>query len=129
MFRLPIEYDPTYPYRPAELVELIQPHVPLLCFFATTSGERRCVLGLQFDDYDPASQSIAVLIIPPAVVRQILMPLHGKRFKQAYRTSRVGHSMIVTFSAPQGAGWFPADWQLDAARVRSAQRGPARRGP
>lgn len=118
MFRLPIEYDPTYPYRPAELVALIRPHVPLLCFLASTSGEQRCVLGLQFDDYDPVRQTIAVLIIPPTIVRQVWLPLHGKQFQQAYRASRVGRSLIITYSAPQGAGWFAADWQMDETRVR-----------
>jgi hypothetical protein len=72
---------------------------------------------LNFDDYDPASRSISVLIIPPEAVRKLLMPVHGKRFRKAYRASRVGRSILVTFSAPQGAGWFQADWQLDEAAV------------
>jgi len=113
-------------------VALIQPHVPVLCALAAASGATRCVLGLQFDDYtqcpadDPVRQTIAVLVIPPAIVRQVLLPLHGKQFKQAYRASRVGRSLIITYSAPQGAGWFAADWQMDETRVR--RYGPPRPG-
>jgi len=117
MFQLPIEYDPGRRYSRQEMKELIEPHVPLLCFFATVSQEHRCVLGLDFDGYDPGSCSIPVHVIPAGAVKQVIMPVHGKGFKRAYRTSRVGKDIIVTYSAPGAAGWFRAGWELGEEQV------------
>ena len=126
MFRLPIEYDPAHPYSRREMRESIEPHVPLLCFFASTSQNRRRVLGLDFHDYDPASRSIGVLVIPPGAVKRVLAPVHGRRFEQAYRSSQVGRNIIVTFSAPGAAGWFEARWQLDEGQVFASGSGSGR---
>ncbi len=117
MHQLPIEYDPQADYTSQEMRELIKPHAHLLCFFATMGQSQRSVLGLDFDNYDPARQMIPVLVIPPEAVKNLLIPVHGKRFKRAYRSSRVGRSIIITFQSRQAAGWFKMRWQLDESMV------------
>jgi len=76
---LPIEYNPAQAYSRQEMLELIKPHAHLLCFFAQMSGERRSVLGLDFGSYNPVRQMIPVLVIPGTAVKELLIPLHGKR--------------------------------------------------
>ena len=117
MYQLPIEYDPQADYTSQKTRELIKPHIPLLCYFAWAGNDRRPVLGLDFDNYDPARQMIPVLLIPPGAVKQILLPLHGQKFKRAYRASRMGRSILITYQSRQGAGWFKAGWQLEESQV------------
>ncbi len=78
-------------------------------------------MGLDFDNYDPARQMIPVLTIPPEAVKDLLIPLHGKRFKRAYRSSRLGYSIIITFQSRQAAGWFRMPWQLDESKVFTSE--------
>ncbi len=121
MFQLPIEYNPAQEYTRQEIIALIKPHAHLLCFFAKMSGERRCTLGLDFDNYDPARQMIPVLVIPSGVVKDMLIPVHGKRFKRAYQSGRIGRSIIITFQSRQAAGWFKMGWQLDESMVFTSE--------
>jgi hypothetical protein len=121
MFQLPIEYTPAQEYTRQEMINLIKPHAHLLCFFAKMGGERRCTLGLDFDNYDPTRQMIPVHLIPPGAVKELLIPLHGKRFKRAYQSSRIGRSIIITFQSRQAAGWFKMGWQLDETMVFTSE--------
>lgn len=121
MYQLPIEYNPQADYTAQEMRALIKPHAHLLCFFADMGGERRCVLGLDFDNYDPARQMIPVHLIPSAVVKEMLIPVHGKRFQRAYRSSRRGRSIIITFQSRQAAGWFKMGWQWDESKVITSE--------
>ena len=112
------EYDPEREYTRRELIEVILPHRELLCFFAQTSGYRRCVLGLDFDEYDPSDGSVPVLVMERDEAR-VMLEVHGRRFKRAYERSRCGKSLLVTFTTPRGRGWFQMGWKLDAERVMS----------
>jgi hypothetical protein len=51
----------------------------------------------------------------------MLIPVHGKRFKRAYRSSRLGYSIIITFQSRQAAGWFRMPWQLDETKVFTSE--------
>ncbi len=116
-FECPIDYQPGYPYIRQEMIDLITPHRELVCFFAHTAGEKRCVLGVDFDRYDAVRRSVPVYVLPPAVV-ETLMAFEGREFKRAYRESRCGRDIIVTFTAPAGRGWFVMKWQLRPERMR-----------
>jgi len=48
-----------------------------------------------------------------------MLEVHGRRFKRAYERSRCGESLVVTYTTPNGAGWFPMGWRLDGERVMS----------
>lgn len=115
-FDCEIAYDPRRRYTREELVELITPHRELLCFFAQASGYRHCVLGLDFDRYDARSRSVPVLVMEGEEARPLLR-VHGRRFKQAYWSSRPGRSLVVTFTSPSASGWFAMGWGLDEAHV------------
>lgn len=116
VFDCEMEYDPQRRYTQEEMVALIRPHSQLLCFFAQASGYAHCVLGLDFDRYDPHSRSVPVIVMEGQEARPLLS-VHGRRFKRAYQASRPGRSLVVTFSSPGAAGWFQMAWELDAGRV------------
>jgi hypothetical protein len=121
MFQLPIEYNPAQVYTRQELVNVIKSQAQVLCFFATMGRGVRCVLGLDFDNYNPAQQMIPVHIIPTKVVKEMFIPTHGKRFKHAYQSSRLKRSIIITYQSPYGAGWFKLKWQLDETMVFTSE--------
>ena len=98
--------------------DVIDPHRELLCFFAQASGYRRCVLGLDFEQYDPADGSVPVLVMERDEAK-VMSKVHGRRFKRAYERSRCGKSLVVTFTTPTSAGWFQMGWKLDSERVMS----------
>lgn len=116
-FECPLDYQPGYPYLRQELIDLITPHRELLCFFAYTAGEPRCVLGVDFDRYQAGRHSVPVYVLPREIVENLSV-FEGREFKRAYRDSRCGREMLVTFTAPGGRGWFVMKWQLRAERLR-----------
>lgn len=95
---------------------MILPHQELLCFFAQSAGYERCVLGLDFDQYDPIDGSLSVFVMEGSEAK-VLLQVHGRRFKQAYRVSGPGNTLVVTFTSPSVSGWFKMGWQLEAERV------------
>ena len=101
------------------MIEVIEPHRELLCFFAQASGYEQCVLGLDFDQYDPSDSTIPVIVMSGEEAK-VLLKVHGRRFKRAYRASRPGNSLVVTFTSWSVSGWFKMRWQLDPARVFAA---------
>lgn len=117
MYQLPIEYDPNAAYTAQQMRALIEPHIPLLCAFTRLSQARRGVWGLDFANYHPARRMIPILLIPPDAVKNILIPLHGRKFKQAYQSSGEGRGIIITYQARQGSGWFKAGWQEAETQV------------
>jgi len=112
------EYDPKREYTRREMVDVIDPHRELLCFFAQASGYRGCVLGLDFEQYDPSDGSVPVLVMEREEAK-VMLEVHGRRFKRAYERSRCGKSLVVTFTTPTSAGWFQMGWKLDPERVMS----------
>jgi hypothetical protein len=114
----PIEYSPRRRYSRDEIVELIRPHQGLLCFFAQVSGYRQCILGVDLGEYDPADQTVPVLVMSGEEARPLLQ-VHGRRFRQAYRVSGPGKPLVVTFSDGRLSGWFKLEWRLDPERVMS----------
>jgi hypothetical protein len=118
-FACEMEYDPRRRYTREEMIELITPHRELLCFFAQASGYGHCVLGLDFDRYDPHSRFVPVIVMDGAEAK-VHLNVHGRRFKQAYQSSRPGKSLVVTFTAPSASGWFQMAWELSEARVFAA---------
>ena len=115
-FYCPVEYDPRRRYTRDEMLAAIKPHQDLLCFFAQASGYQRCVLGLDFDQYDLSDTTVPVLVMESAEAK-VLLKVHGRRFRQAYRLSGPRKPLLVTFTDGRTSGWFTLDWQLDAERV------------
>jgi hypothetical protein len=93
------------------MIDLIEPHRELLCFFAQATGYRECVLGLDFDTYDPRDSIVPVFVMNKHKA-QIVAQAEGRQFKRALNSIRVGRNVIVTFTGPSGSGWFKMRWQL-----------------
>lgn len=119
IFQCKVDYDPRRRYTRREMIDLIEPHQELLCFFAQSSGYRRCVLGLDFDKYDRRTRFVPVMVMSGEQAK-ILTRVHGRRFRRAYRDSRPGRSVVVTFTGPDGSGWFEMEWKLDEEHVFTA---------
>jgi hypothetical protein len=120
MYQLPIEYDPKADYTPQQMRALIEPHIPVICAFTRLSQARRGVWGLDFANYHPIRRMIPILLIPPDAVKNILVPLHGRAFKLAYQSSRVGQGILITYQSPHCSGWFKAGWQEAQTQVYTA---------
>ena len=105
------DYDPRKAYTHQEIVSLITPHRQLLSMLAMTAGERRCAVGIDFEDYDPRDNSVPVYVLSKADV-STLATVEGKKLTRAYRTSQVGKNLIVTYNTPVGRGWFRMRFEL-----------------
>jgi hypothetical protein len=116
-FECPLDYRLGYNYTRQEIIDVITPHRELLCFFARVAGKPRCVLGMDFDRYDAARQRVPVYVLTSAMVN-LLSAAEGREFKRAYRDSRCGRDVLVTFTGPWGRGWFVLQWQLSPERAR-----------
>lgn len=117
MYQCPVDYEPEKQYSRREMIELIKAQRQLLCFFAQQSGAKRCVLGLEFEQYEPASRMVPVYVMGEAEAK-VVERAEGKKFKRAYRSSLVGQAIMITFTSPSGRGWFKLRWELDEAQVR-----------
>ena len=119
IYRCKVDYDPRRRYTRQEMIGLIEPHRELLCFFAQASGYRRCVLGLDFDNYD-SDDGLVPVVVMSGEQAKVLIRVHGRKFRRAYRDSRPGRGLVVTFTWPDGSGWFRTKWRLDEERVFTA---------
>jgi len=117
-----MEYEPRRRYSREEIIQMVEPHRELLCFFAQASGYRQCILGLDLEGYDSADMTMPVLVMSGEEAKSLLK-VHGRRFKRAYRASRPGNTLVVTFSSGRESGWFKIDWKLDSERVMSQSSG------
>jgi hypothetical protein len=97
---------------------MMEPHQELLCFFAQQAGYQQSILGLDLEEYDAVDMTIPVLVMSGEEAKPLLK-VHGRRFKQAYRTSGPGNPLLVTYSNGRDSGWFKIDWKLDHERVMS----------
>ena len=109
MYSCPIEYDPEGEYKRSELVALIKPHRPLLCFFAQMSGAY--LLGLDFERYDDETRTVPVYVIDREQARVVLQA-EGSKFKRAYRSVGYGKGIVVTYLEKSGPGWLKLRWEL-----------------
>ena len=105
------EYDPRREYRQREMVEMISQQRWLLSAFAQASGQRRCALGLDFEDYDRRDHAVPVYLLGSHEV-DMLATVEGKKLLKAYRRSRVGKNIVVTYNTPIGRGWFLMRFEL-----------------
>ena len=105
------EYDPQANYIRQEMVEMITGQRQLLSLFAQASGQKRCALGLDFEDYDPSDGSVPVYLLGKEEVDALSL-VEGKKLRKAFRASRVGKNLVVTFNALVGRGWFRMRFDL-----------------
>ena len=117
MYECSVEYEPGKRYSRREMIELIKAQRQLLCFFAQQSGDRRCVLGLEFERYDVVSKMVPVYVLGEMEAK-VVEQVEGKKFKRAYRSSQVGQAIMITFTSPSGRGWFKLRWELEEDQVR-----------
>jgi hypothetical protein len=101
----------------AKVEKIIKAQRQLLCFFAQQTGYKRCVLGLEFEKYEPKSKMVPVYVLGEMEAK-VVEQVEGKKFKRAYRSSQVGQAIMVTFTSPNGRGWFKLRWELDEEQVR-----------
>ena len=104
-------YDPRREYRHREMVEMISQERYLLSAFAQASGQRQCALGLDFEDYNRRDHSVPVYLLGAHEVA-MLATVEGKKLIKAYRRSRVGKNIVVTYNTPIGRGWFMVRFEL-----------------
>jgi hypothetical protein len=108
-FQCRMEYEPGRAYGRQDLIDLIRPHAELLCFFAESARVKRCVLGVDFDGYDPASRMVPVYVMTETEAQRMVR-FEGAEFRWAYRRSGYGRSIIVTFTGEWWRGWFELAW-------------------
>ena len=109
-FECPIEYEPGRDYIRQEIIDLIQPHAALLCFFVESARVKRCVVGIDFDQYDRAPRMAPGYVMIEAEAKP-LAQFEGPEFRRAYRQSGYGRSVVVTFTGQWWRGWFALRWQ------------------
>ena len=108
-FECAIEYNPKRAYTRREMIELIKPQRYWLCEVVEGSGEAQGVVGLDFDRYDVQGRRVPGYVLT-AEQAQVIMGVEGAAFRAAYEASRVGESLVVTFTSPWGRGWFKLKW-------------------
>ena len=108
-FECAIEYNPKRPYTRRKMIELIKPQRYWLCEVVEGSGEAHGVVGLDFDRYDVQGGRVPGYVLT-AEQAEVIMGVEGAAFRAAYEASRVGESVVVTFSSPWGRGWFKLKW-------------------
>jgi hypothetical protein len=118
VFECPMDYQPGRAYTRADLIALITPHRELLCFFAQCARVERCVLGIDFDRYDQVRHTVPVYVLDEVMAERIAN-FEGCEFQRAYRTSRCGRDVIVTFTGEWWRGWCVLEWQLPEQMVES----------
>lgn len=104
-------YDPQGRYSHREMVALISQQRQLLSMFAQASGGRQCALGIDFEDYNRRDHCVPVYLLGRKEV-DMLATVEGKKLIKAYRRSRVGKNIVVTYSTPRGRGWFLMRFEL-----------------
>lgn len=104
-------YEPKGIANHTEMVALIKQQQHVLSMFAQASGQRRCALGLDFADYDPHDGSVPVYLLGKQEMIA-LAAVEGKKIRKAFRSSRVGKNLVVTYSTPVGRGWFLMRFEL-----------------
>jgi hypothetical protein len=105
------DYDPRSDYIHQDMVALISQQRRLLSMFALASGQRRCAVGLDFEDYDPQDGSVPVYLLGKPEM-MALASVEGKKLLRAFRASQVGKNLIVTYNTPLGRGWFSMRFEL-----------------
>lgn len=83
---------------------------------AQASGQRQCALGIDFEDYNRRDHSVPVYLLGTPEVA-LLATVEGKKLIKAYRRSRVGKNIVVTFNTPIGRGWFLMRFELGERSV------------
>jgi hypothetical protein len=119
VFQCPLAYQPGHDYIRQEIVDLIEPHAELLCFFVECARVKRCVVGIDFDGYDPVTQMAPVYVMTEAEAKP-MMRFEGAEFRRAYRQSGYGRSVVVTFTGQWWRGWFELKWQWPKYRFESS---------
>ena len=108
-FECAIEYNPKRPYTRREMIALIKPQRGWLCEVVEGSGEAQGAVGLDFDRYDEQRQRVPGYVLTPEQA-EVIKRVEGAAFRAAYEASRVGESLVVTFTSAWGRGWFKLKW-------------------
>jgi hypothetical protein len=66
---------------------------------------------MDFEEYDPLDSSVPVYLLAEADLEALAL-VEGRRLLKAYRASRVGKNIIVTYVTPAGRGWFAMRFDL-----------------
>jgi hypothetical protein len=66
---------------------------------------------LDFEDYDPNDGSVPVYLLGKEEVDALSL-VEGKKLRKAFRASRVGKNLVVTFNTPVSRGWFRMRFDL-----------------
>jgi hypothetical protein len=91
------------------MIELIKPQRGWLCEVVEGFGAAQGVVGLDFDRYDEQRRLVPGYVLT-AEQSQVIMRVEGAAFREACEGSRVGESLVVTFTSPWGRGWFKLKW-------------------
>lgn len=105
------DYNPHVSYIRSEMEAMIRQQQRLLSLFAFTSGQPRCALGVDFEEYDPLDSTVPVYLLAETDLEALAL-VEGRRLLKAYRASRVGKNIIVTYVTPAGRGWFTMRFDL-----------------
>ena len=58
-----------------------------------------------FEEYDPRDGSVPVYLLGKLEIEALAI-VEGKKIVKAFRTSRVGKNVVITYNTSVGRGWF-----------------------
>ena len=79
--------------------------------FAQGSGIRQCALGIDFEEYNRRDHSVPMYLLGREEI-EMLATVEGSKLIKAYRRSRVGKNIVVTYNTPRERGWFLMRFEL-----------------
>ncbi len=123
MFLCPAIYDPRHQYTETEVIQLLKTYQSLWCYFAGETGQKRCVLAVDFRPYQGEPDMMAVYSMHKAAIREMGEAIDSAALMRAYRRSRVGKSILVFYNMGAMIGWLKLAWQLSLEQAKVYRQG------
>jgi len=83
----------------------------VLCFYAKETGQQRCALALDFDEYDQRDGAVPLHILLDQELKALSL-IQGEKLQDTYYKSQIGNDVIVIYAAQGLKGWFSMKFEL-----------------
>ena len=104
-------YSPSENYSDSQIQNIIKSRRNVLCFYAKKTEQQRCVLGLNFDEYNQRDGAVPLHILLDDEVSALSLT-QGEKIQNAYKKSQIGKNVIVIYTAQSCKGWFNMKFEL-----------------
>ena len=104
-------YCPSKKYSHSGVQEIIESRRNVLCFYAKTTGQPRCAMGIDFDRYDQKDCSVPIQILSDDEIWALSLT-QGEALQNAFKKLKVGKEIIVIYTAKSCKGWFSMEFEL-----------------